>query len=147
MKRLFTIAVPGAPPTAVAAVPLSASNLNVTWSDIAAQQRYGIVLSYKVKYGRTDGKGVQKEIVVNEKSSKLEGLPANVEYEISVAGMTIKGVGVFSPKITITTKEDGKEDYSNILLAYNPSLLKLSQILAHLDQAEFLTKFGVELQM
>ena len=60
-----------------------------------------------MKYERTDGEGVENEVVTTEKFSKLEGLAANVEYEISVAGMTTKGVGVFSSKVTVTTLEDG----------------------------------------
>ena len=69
--------------------------------------RYGIILSYKVKYMRTDGEGEEKDVVVTEKVSQLEGLAANIEYWVSVAGMTIKGVGVFSSKVTVTTLENG----------------------------------------
>ena len=53
--------------------------------------------------------GVQNEHIVHERSSSLEGLAESVEYEVSVAGMTIKGTGVFSSKIRIATKEDGNE--------------------------------------
>ena len=62
-----------------------------------------------MKYKRTDLNVAQNEHIVYKRSSKLDGLAESVEYEISVAGMTIKGVGVFSSKITISTKEDGKK--------------------------------------
>ena len=102
------IQVPGAAPTNIAAVPLSASSLNVTWSEIAAEKRYGIIVSYKLKYMRADGNGVQKDVVVKEKFCVIEKLAQSVAYEIAVTGMTIKGDGVFSSKLTVSTGEDGK---------------------------------------
>ena len=66
-----------------------------------------MILSYKVKYKRKDGKGVQEEVVVTERFSKLKDLVGLVEYEISVAGITRKGIGPFSAKVTALTYEGG----------------------------------------
>lgn len=61
-----------------------------------------------MKYKRNDGKGVENEVTANEKSSILEGLDKRIQYDVSVAGVTIKGIGVYSSKITIATNEDGR---------------------------------------
>ena len=100
--------VPGAPPLDIVAAPDSSISLNITWSIIRADQRYGIILSYNMKYKRTDGKGVEKELIAYAQSTLLLGLAESVEYDIAVAGMTSKGIGVYSPKISVATGEDGK---------------------------------------
>ena len=61
-----------------------------------------------MKYKRTDGIGVESEVAVNDIFKILGALAGNVEYEVAVAGQTIKGMGPYSPKITVTTSEDGK---------------------------------------
>ena len=105
---VFVLQVPGAAPTNIAAFPLSSSSLNVTWSEIVAEKRYGIIVSYKLKYKRADGNGILKEAVVTENSCAIGNLAQSIAYEIAVAGMTIKGVGVFSSKLLVSTGEDGK---------------------------------------
>ena len=49
-----------------------------------------------------------KEVIVYQKSALLENLDAYIDYDIQVAGMTIKGVGVFSSKITLRTLPGGE---------------------------------------
>ena len=80
--------------------------------------RYGVIISYKVVYKRTDGIGVHTEVIVKEKFSVIKALTASIEYEIIVAGMTSKGVGVFSSKITLLTREDGKTQSRSVLFLF-----------------------------
>ena len=91
--------MPGAPPSSVSAAADLPSSINVTWSEVIPSKTYGIIISYKVKYRRTDGQDSMKEVIVYQKSALLENLDAYIDYDIQVAGMTIKGVGVFSSKV------------------------------------------------
>ena len=103
---LFT--VPNAAPLNITATAVSANWLNMTWLGIKEDKRNGIILSYVVKYKRTDGKGAQDQIIVYEKSASLQELAAYEEYDISVAGATSKGHGVFSSTMIIKTLQSGK---------------------------------------
>ena len=62
-----------------------------------------------MKYQRSDGIGKQDEVIVNERFSTLVGLAELKEYEIVVAGITSKGIGVYSSKTTVTTLASGKK--------------------------------------
>ena len=106
--------MPGAPPTSVTAAAKLPKSINVTWSEINPTKTFGIIISYKVKYRRTDGQDSMKEVIVYQKSASLEDLDAYINYDIQVAGMTIKGVGVFSSKITHRTLPGG-EPVLNVL--------------------------------
>lgn len=97
-------------------LPLSSRSLNVTWENIPEDKQYGIVSSYSVKYQRTDGRGQQKEVIVFEKQAKLDGLAEDRFYDIYVAGMTSKGIGVYSSKAINKTTEDGMQH--SVTLSY-----------------------------
>ena len=51
-------------------------------------------------------------MTVNEKFAILSALAKSKEYDISIAGLTIKGIGVYSAKITVGTNEAGTSMYS-----------------------------------
>ena len=100
--------MPNAAPLNITATAVSANWLNMTWLGIKEEKRNGIILSYIVKYKRTDGKGAQYQIIAYEKNALLQGLAAYEKYDISVAGVTSKGHGIFSSKVTFRTLESGK---------------------------------------
>ena len=99
--------MPSAAPINITATAISANWLNLTWSYIQDDKRNGIILSYIVKYKRTDGKGVQYEAIVYKESASLQSLAAYEEYDVHVAGRTSKGHGVFSSKLIFKTLESG----------------------------------------
>ena len=105
---IYAFLVPGAPPTTIAVSSASHTSLNVTWSDIVEDKRYGIIISYAVNYSRTDGKGEHKQMIVNDQYATLEGLFASQGYDIFVAGMTAKGIGTYSSKKHGITLESSK---------------------------------------
>ena len=87
---------------------LSSYSINVTWSEIQASKTYGVIVSYKVTYTRKDGQGSVKVVVTSEKTALLLGLASYVDYDIKVAGGTIKGFGVNSSKVTEKTLPSSK---------------------------------------
>ena len=99
---------PTGSPNNVAGRAETSSSINITWADITPSLTNGIIVSYKVQYERKDGGGTVQLLVVPHKTALLTGLDEYVVYKIKVAGMTKKGVGVFSTFTEVRTKEDRK---------------------------------------
>ena len=78
------------------------------WLEIDPTLRFGIILSYKIEYQRTDKKDVSKEITSSNKTAVIYGLDEYTAYDMSVAGTTSKGDGIFSAIVTQRTLEDRK---------------------------------------
>ena len=70
-------------------------------------------------YKWTDGEDNEKEMLVYSKYAILSGLAENKNYDVKVAGLTIKGIGVFSSKATMSTLEDGNCFYNQ---TYHPPM-------------------------
>ena len=68
----------------------------MTWNEIESSKTYGTIIEYKVQYKRNDGQGSEREILSQEKTVLITGLDSYIEYDIKVAGSTIKGYGPFS---------------------------------------------------
>ena len=108
-KRIIVFLVPGAPPLSVTATTRFPSSLNITWLEIAESQRNGIILSYVIKYKRTDGKGLLTDLTAYGTNALLQNLAADTEYDVQVAGVTSKGHGIFSRTAVFKTLESGMD--------------------------------------
>ena len=100
---------PGGPPSNTVATPVSPNSIEITWSDIDPTKTYGVINAYVVKYKRIDRDEAKRNMTVGEKRALVAMLEEYVEYELEVAGVTKKGVGVFSSKVTATTLQKGKQ--------------------------------------
>lgn len=107
-KLYIFIVEPGGPPQGLATTALSSTSVKVEWLEIDPALQFGIILSYKIKYQRTDKKDALKETISLSTTAVLSDLNEYTDYDISVAGSTSKGAGIFSTIITQKTLEDRK---------------------------------------
>ena len=85
----------------------------MTWSEVPAIDRNGIITQYEVMYEPTETFGGQLAARNNITDNStfeilLENLQEYVQYNIRVRAYTQVGEGPFSPNITIRTREAGK---------------------------------------
>ena len=86
----------------------------VTWDEVPAADKNGIILSYTVWF-QAIGKisvnalgNLKVKKAFSTRKAYLNGLIKNQRYNISVLASTIKGDGPFSPSIYVKTNQDGK---------------------------------------
>ena len=108
LLNIVLIQEPTGSPNNVVGRAETSSSINITWAEITPSLTNGIIVSYKVQYERKDGLGTVQSLVVPHKTALITGLDEYVVYKIKVAGMTKKGVGVFSTFTEVRTKEDRK---------------------------------------
>ena len=96
-------------PTTVTGGSFNSTALQINWTSIPTGFTHGIIISYIIRYQRTDGFDAVKTATVENQTGVLTGLEKYTSYTIEVAGMTIKGTGTFSSSISITTNEDSKD--------------------------------------
>ena len=105
--------VPDAPPQNVMTMVLSSTEIEVTWEEVPAINRSGIITMYEVQYDPLDTFGDQIAIAMVDTSgpvlmTNLTGLEEYVEYNISVRAHTSPGPGPYSDPVTVRTLEDGR---------------------------------------
>ena len=88
----------------------------VTWNEIPAADKNGIILSYTVKYQAIGGINVNApvnftKIYFPTREANLTGLIKNQRYKISVLASTTKGDGPYSPPILPETNQDSKSTF------------------------------------
>ena len=87
---------------------MSSSSIRVQWSDIDSDLQNGIIVLYVVNYQRKDKLDDLQTANTTDKFMLLTGLAKYIEYDMSVAGVTGKGVGIFSATVTERTIGDGR---------------------------------------
>ena len=106
--------------------------MKLDWLEIDPTLRFGIILSYKIKYQRRDKKDVSKEMTSSNRTAVISGLNEYTDYDMSVAGTTSKGDGIFSAIVTQRTLEDRKYNIlSSILRIYLPVCRMSQKVLYH----------------
>ena len=109
----FTSIFPLAPssyPQGLTAITISSTDILVSWDEIPAIDRNGIILRYEVQYEPLMTFGGQLMTMVMNTSNTsivLGGLQEYVEYNITVRAYTSVGPGPFSPAVNNRTAEDG----------------------------------------
>ena len=94
-------------------VDTTATSILVTWDEVPAADKNGIIVSYTVKYqavGGISGKAPINTTTVYTPvmEANLTGLIKNQRYNISVLASTIKGPGDYSDPITVLTNQARK---------------------------------------
>ena len=103
--------VPSGAPTITRAMALSSTEAEVSWTEVTAIDRNGIITVYEVDYQPlTMFEGSEDVTVVNttNRTIVLQDLHESVLYNISVRAFTSIGPGPFSVSVPEQTIEDGK---------------------------------------
>ena len=105
--------MPDAPPQNVTTMVLSSTEIKVTWEEVPAINRSGIITMYEVQYEPLEifDDQISIETVITSGSvlmMNLTGLEEYVEYNISVRAYTSTGPGPYSVDISERTDTDGK---------------------------------------
>ena len=105
---LLNVIEPTASPSSVNATAISPTSISVAWNEIEVSKAFGEIIEYTVKYRRTDGQGVEKEIKSQYRAVVIHGLESHISYGVKVAGSTIKGYGPFSTVVEEVTLQGGE---------------------------------------
>ena len=93
--------------------------MNVTWLEVPTGFVHGILRGYRVFYKITQHNPANAEMYTvvppNKLYKQLTGLKKFTNYTIQVAAFTRIGYGALSPKVLVSTDEDGMENF-NILI-------------------------------
>ena len=107
------ITAPSSPPSSVNATVDSATSIQVSWSEVPAIDRNGIITQYEIIYEPLETFGGQLATRTNISDNStfeilLENLQEYVQYNIRVRAYTQVGEGPFSSNITIRTLQAGE---------------------------------------
>ena len=106
-------AAPDASPQNVMTMVLSSTEIEVTWEEVPAINRSGVITMYEVQYEPLETFDDQIFIETINTSGpvlilNLTGLEEYVEYSISVRAYTSTGPGPYSDPVTVRTETDGR---------------------------------------
>ena len=91
------------------AMAISPTEVNVTWTEVAAIHRNGIITVYEVDYQPLgDFEADLTRVNTTNTSILLTDLHESVQYNITVRAFTIVGPGPFSDVVVSGTPEDCK---------------------------------------
>ena len=81
----------------------------VTWEEVLAIDRNGIIVDYEVQFEPLQFTGEMETEAINTTSlsASISGLEEYVEYNITVRAYTSVGPGPYSDPVTERTSEDG----------------------------------------
>ena len=105
--------MPDAPPQNVMTMVLSSTEIEVTWEEVPAINRNGIIIMYEVQYEPLETFDDQLSIEAVNTSGpvlmlNLTDLEEYIEYNISVRAYTSTGSGSYSDPVTVRTLEDSR---------------------------------------
>ena len=110
-QLLYTTAPSGAP-RITEAMAISPTELEVSWSGVAAIDRNGIITVYEVHYQPLrDFEADLTRVNTTNTSIVLTNLHESVQYNITVRAFTRVGPGPFSDHVITITNEDCKNKY------------------------------------
>ena len=102
------------------AVNISSTSVRVSWGEVPAIYQNGVITQYEVEYNQTTFSEVSMYNTTTVNSTTLmvdlTGLEEYVVYSIQVRAYTSVGAGPYSVLVTVTTNEDCKNYYKNVLL-------------------------------
>ena len=102
---------PAVAPIVATPVPTT-TTINVTWNELACQDRHGVITHYEVRYNTSDFND-DRSLTLNttmgdDTSLLIEDLEEFGNYTIEVRAHTTAGAGPYSSSINIQTLTDGK---------------------------------------
>ncbi len=87
----------------------SSTSILVTWDDVPAADRNGIILSYTITYeSLTENHNGNVTVDYPARQTNLTGLRQYVNYSITVFASTVKGDGPVGNPIVVITDQDSK---------------------------------------
>ena len=103
------ISEPSAAPLNVRGHNTSSTSIFVTWDDVPAADKNGIITSYNITYhSLTENHSNSTTVDHPDRQVTLMGLREFVNYSITVFASTVKGNGPESDPVIITTGEDSE---------------------------------------
>lgn len=103
--------VPSASPTNLKGNNLTSQSIIVYWSPMPLKRQNGIIIGYRVQFrDASANQSMWMETTFNRTANNgtIFNLMMFHPYYIRIAGMTSKGVGIFSKEIKVWTEEDCK---------------------------------------
>ena len=114
-----TLAAPSAPPLNVSLLTLSSTTIYVSWDEVPAVERNGIITRYQVNYSQTAFTEDMQTMYTTDLNITLQNLHEYTTYTILVRAFTSAGAGPYSNETVTTTFEDSKyyiQKYSSCLI-------------------------------
>ena len=105
---LFLSPVPSDYPQNLNAVTVSSTEIAVSWNEVPAIGRNGIIIQYEVQYEPLLILTGDLTMNTSNTSALLRDLQEYTEYNITIRAYTSVGPGPLSPSVTNRTFEDGK---------------------------------------
>ena len=115
---MVLLSEPDGAPQNVTGQNTSSTSIVVTWEEVQAELRNGIITGYNITYqSLTENDNGFLQASPNDHLANLTGLKEFVEYNISVVAFTVKGDGLPSV-IVVRTDQDSKPNNLNVLSLY-----------------------------
>ena len=87
----------------------SSTSILVTWNEVLADDRNGIITSYNITYkSQTENDNGNVQVNGSVLQTELTNLKEYVKYNITVLATTVKGDGPASDPIVVGTNQDSK---------------------------------------
>ena len=91
----------------MSAYNVSSTAIKVHWGSIPADHQNGVILGHHVTLMLNSSVIRNVTAFGNIQEMVVTGLQKSTTYKVSVAGFTVKGSGVQSTPVNVTTDEDG----------------------------------------
>ena len=115
---MVLLSEPDGTPQNVTGQTTSSTSILVSWEEVQAELRNGIITGYNITYkSLTENDNGFLQASPNDHLANLTGLKEFVEYNISVVAFTVKGDGLPSV-IVVRTDQDSKPNNLNVLSLY-----------------------------
>ena len=87
----------------------SSTSIVVTWDEVPADQKNGIITGYTITYkSQTENDNDNVQVNGFVRQTELTNLKENVNYNITVFASTVKGDGPATAPIVFRTDQDSK---------------------------------------
>ena len=87
----------------------SSTSILVTWNEVLADDRNGIITSYNITYkSQTENDNGNVQVNGSVLQTELTNLKEYVKYNITVLATAVKGDGPASDPIVVRTDQDSK---------------------------------------
>ena len=92
----------------MAVVNITSTTLRVTWDEVPAIDRNGIITEYEVEYNQSTFGSTSQTVRVTSRIAELTELHEYVEYYIRVRAHNTEGTGPYSSALLAATEQDGE---------------------------------------
>ncbi|KAI6654365.1 Receptor-type tyrosine-protein phosphatase delta-like isoform X10 [Oopsacas minuta] len=99
--------IPTAPPTNITLIPLSSTQIRVTWQELPLYDRNGAIRGYDLSISLLNNFSQVRVTEVSElvRTYTFSNLEPNTSYSVKIRARTLPGAGPYSEAVSITTLE------------------------------------------